>query len=136
MMAVGFWALLAGCASVPSEREAGAALSELHSFYVVRPADETHGVDRLIVNELDLLGLAATSGPGAARPAGVEGEITYLAKWVENDLFKLEIEIRPVAAGGKAVRAGSYLQRKQPGGMVHELLEILLPPRKVEERKG
>lgn len=127
---------VAGCATTEETRDYdGSALSELHSFYVVRAEDEAHGIDGVIVNELDLLGLVATSGPASARPADVEGEITYVARWVDNDLFKLEIEIRPTSKGAKVVRAGSYLQRKQPGGMVHELLEILLPPRKVEALK-
>ncbi len=124
---------LAGCATTEETRDyKGTALSELHSFYVVQSADDARGIDRLIVREIDLLGLEATSGPAAARPADVDGEITYVAKWVDDNLFKLELEIRPLSKGAEAVRAGSYLQRKQPSGMVHELLEILLPPRKVE----
>ena len=127
---------MSGCATSGEEGDyKGTTLSELHSFYVVQSEDEMHGIDRLIVNELDLLGLEATSGPVTKRPANVDGEITYVAKWVDNDLFKLEIEIRPLSKGAKAVRAGSYLQRKQPSGMVHELLEVLLPPRKVEPLK-
>lgn len=127
---------LSSCATPGEGREyKGTALSELHSFYVVQPEDETHGIDRVIVNELDLLGLEATSGPAAKRPADVDGEVTYVAKWVDNNLFKLEIEIRPLSKGANAVRAGSYLQRKQPSGMVHELLEVLLPPRRVEPLK-
>lgn len=109
-------------------------LSPLRSFYAVHSPDDAHGIDQLIAHQLDLLGLAATSGPAAAQPAGVDGEVTYLATWVDNNLFKLEIEIRPAGRGFKGVRAGSYLQRKQPPGMVHELLGILLPPRQVEER--
>ncbi|MBC7367972.1 MAG: hypothetical protein H7343_14360 [Undibacterium sp.] len=126
-----------GCATTGGrpDREETTALSELHSFYVVRAADEVRGIDQVIVKELDLLGLEASSGPATAQPEGADGKITYLTMWVDNDLFKLEIEIRPMAKGAKAVRAGSYLQRKQPGGMVHELLEILLPPRKTEPVK-
>ncbi len=127
---------MAGCATTEDKPATSAELSELRTFYAVRAADEGHGIDRMIVNELDLIGLAATSGPAEARPAGVDGQITYTARWVDNDLFKLEIEVLPIGSGAKAVRAGSYLQRKQPSGMGHEPLEVLLPPRKVEALKN
>jgi hypothetical protein len=107
----------------------------MRSFYVVRPADETRGIDGVIVRELDLLGLSAVSGAAEAKPAGVEAEVRYVARWVDGNLFKLEIEIRPLTTAGPAVRAESYLQRKQASGMVQELLAILLPPRTLTEAK-
>ncbi len=128
----GLW----GCATPTAtgdDREA-ADLSQFRTFYVVRSADDTRGIDRVILHQLDLLGLKATSGVASARPSDVDGEVTYLATWVDNSLFKLEIEIRPAAGGLKGTRAGSYLQRKQPDGMVHELLQIILPPRAAEAR--
>jgi hypothetical protein len=118
---------LAGCETTPSTPAKVADFSAMRSFYVVRSADETRGIDAVIVRELDLLGLQATSGAAEARPAGVDGEVRYVARWVDGNLFKLQIEIRPAAAG-QAVHAESYLQRKQASGMVQELLAILLPP--------
>eukprot|EP01034_Spumella_vulgaris_P012596 gene12596-16038_t len=126
-LAVGLALGLAGCATVPAPRASKADFSAMRSFYVVRPADETRGIDAVIVRELDLLGLSATSGAAEAKPAGAEAEVRYVARWVDGNLFKLEIEIRPSATAREAVRAESYLQRKQAGGMVQELLEILLP---------
>lgn len=119
---------LAGCETTPSTPAKVADFSAMRSFYVVRAADETRGIDGVIVRELDLLGLQATSGAAEARPAGVDGEVRYVARWVDGNLFKLQIEIRPVATPGQAVHAESYLQRKQASGMVQELLAILLPP--------
>jgi len=119
---------LAGCETTPSTPAKVADFSAMRSFYVVRSADETRGIDAVIVRELDLLGLQATSGAAEARPAGVDGEVRYVARWVDGNLFKLQIGIRPAAAAGQAVHAESYLQRKQASGMVQELLAILLPP--------
>lgn len=136
----GGWAVvlvlgLVGCATEPVARTGKEELSAMRSFYVVRPVDETRGIDGVIVRELDLLGLSAVSGAAEAKPAGVEAEVRYVARWVDGNLFKLEIEIRPLTTAGPAVRAESYLQRKQASGMVQELLAILLPPRTLTEAK-
>jgi hypothetical protein len=125
----------AGCETVPVRHTGRADFSAMRSFYVVRSAEETRGIDAVIVRELDLLGLSATSGAAEAKPLGAEAEVRYVARWVDGNLFKLEIEIRPLAMAGEAVRAESYLQRKQASGMVQELLAILLPPRTLGEAK-
>ena len=135
-LAAGLALGLVGCATTaPAPRSGKADFSAMRSFYVVRPPDETRGIDAVIVRELDLLGLNATSGTAEAKPAGAEAEVRYVARWVDGNLFKLEIEIRPLATAGEAMRAESYLQRKQASGMVQELLEILLPPRTVADVK-
>lgn len=126
---------LAGCETVPSKSAPAVDFGAMRTFYVVRAPDDTRGIDGVIVRELDLLGLTATSGPAEARPAGVEGEVRYVARWVDGNLFKLQLGIQSVASPSQAVQAESYLQRKQAGGMVQELLAILLPPQTSSEVK-
>jgi len=100
----------------------GTTRSERHFFWVVQSGDKKHGSDRVIVTERDLLGLEVTSGPATKRRADVggDGEITYVAKWVDDNLFPLESQIRPRSKDAKAAGTGSYLQtylrREQRGG--------------------
>ncbi len=124
--------MLAGCAPwhAYSHKVEPADLSQLKTFYVLHNKDDTGGLDNIVQEALESLGLEATTGGPDRIPDDIDALVTYEFHWfwdLATYLLMLKILIRnpenewPLAMG-ESVRPS--LARKPPADMA---MEILLP---------
>ncbi|MEA3643937.1 MAG: hypothetical protein VBE63_29020 [Lamprobacter sp.] len=121
--------MLSGCASsLEAEKIPGVDLADLDSFYVRKLPADGRGVERLIADELTMMGKRATSGAEQQPPYQVDAIVTYQDKWmwdITMYMINLSIQVRDaendlVLARGNSMR--SSLARKSPEDMVKEVL--------------
>ena len=124
--------LMSSCASISTKKAPSANLTNLNTFYVQRlPADE-RGIERVISDQLNLLGYKSTYGKLAAPSNPVDAIVTYRDKWMWDltmYMIKLNLEIRDgedmrVLASGESHRPS--LVRKSPEEMAKEILVNIL----------
>ncbi len=89
---------LASCSSIePAKIMDGAALSGIHSAYVVRHEESKEGIPQAIQDALVAQGVRTTHGSLADKPAGVDAYVTYVDRWqwdIGMYLASLDVEIR------------------------------------------
>lgn len=127
--------LLTACSNVSTQRDPGADLARLHHFYVERRLGDDHHLDEHIVQELQTLGLEASSGPLTMKPDGVDAIVSYTDRWAwdfKTYLIELNLEVRD-AHSGKVLTTGRFYQpsitTKSPPEMIREMLQPLFGPR-------
>ncbi len=120
--------LLSSCASISTTKAPSASLTNLNTFYVQKlPADE-RGIERVISDQLNLLGYKSTYGKLATPSNPVDAIVTYRDKWMWDltmYMLQLNLEIRDgkdmrLLASGKSRRPS--LARKSPEEMAKEIL--------------
>lgn len=129
LLAVILAAFLSGCVTqLNAEVTPGAKLDEVKKIYVVRLPSDTRGVERLIADRLNLMGLTATSGEKAAMPEDVDAVVTYQDKWmwdITMYMIELNVQLRHPKtemsfAAGHTMRTS--LVRKSPPELIEEVL--------------
>jgi len=123
--------LASACSSFTTQVSPGVNIKDYKTFYVEKlPADERH-IDHVIRDEMNKLGLAATAGPGAERPANVAAVVTYEDRWMwDITMYMLSLQINIRNASNDVLLANgstSYtsLVRKSPEFMAREILTTI-----------
>jgi hypothetical protein len=106
----------------------GADLSPLKTVYVQKLAADGRGIDRLIADQLTLMGFIATNGVNDLPSSPVDAVVTYQDKWmwdITMYMIQLSVQIRDgqtrmLLATGQAMHTS--LVRKSPEEMVEEVL--------------
>ncbi len=102
--------------------------TQLMKFYVVRFGPDNRGTNRLITNQLNIMGYEATTGPEDKAPNCVDVVVTYQDKWrwdIKMYMLELDITFRNPKTNSLLAVGNSYhtsLSRKSPGRMVREVL--------------
>ena len=123
--------VLAGCASMASNTAPGADLSQIKKIYVVHLLPDERGINRVIADQLNMMGYQATTGEASAVPANIDATLTYQDKWmwdITMYMIQLNVQLREPKTDIALATAQSYrpsLQRKSPGGMAEEVLTSL-----------
>jgi hypothetical protein len=106
-------------------------LGKLKAFYVVHlPADDRN-IDKIIADQLNLMGYKATAGESSSTPANVDAVVTYQDRWmwdITMYMIELNIQVRDpqtnfVLASGRSMRPS--LERKSPPDMAQEVLQSI-----------
>ena len=124
--------VLTGCASLKSQKSPTANLNTLKSFYVQKLPADGRGIERIISDQLNLLGYKSTYGDTSKPSNTVDAIVTYQDRWmwdITMYMLRLNIQIRDgetsmVLASGESYRPS--LQRKSPDEMVREVLSKIL----------
>lgn len=120
---------LTACAeSLNTKKVPGADLTPLKTFYVQKLAADGRGIDRLIADQLTLMGFIATNGVNDLPSSPVDAVVTYQDKWmwdITMYMIQLSVQIRDgqtrmLLATGQAMHTS--LVRKSPEEMVEEVL--------------
>lgn len=124
---------LTGCATKTSQVAPGADLRSIERIHVVRlPADQ-RGINRVIADQLGVMGCKATTGDAGSAPTDAQALLTYQDKWmwdITMYMIELNVQLREPATEVALATARSYrpsLQRKSPPEMAKEVLAELLP---------
>lgn len=119
---------LGGCASMSSSTAPGADFSAIKNIHVVKlPADE-RGIDRILADELNMMGFKTTIGSPLSMPADADAVLTYQDKWmwdITMYMIELNVQLREPKTEIALASAKSYrpsLQRKAPSEMAKEVL--------------
>jgi hypothetical protein len=120
--------LFTGCANMAATVAPGADLSKIKKVHVVKlPADQ-RGIDKVIADELNVMGYATTLGVESRVPAGTDAVLTYQDKWmwdITMYMIELNVQLRDPQTNMAMATAKSYrpsLQRKSPPEMAKEVL--------------
>lgn len=124
--------VLSGCATMSSTRAPGVDLSNIRTIYVIKLLADGREINKVIADELSLLGYQATTGLETDIPQGVDATLTYQDRWmwdITMYMLRLNIQVRDPKTGALLAEGESYrpsLQRKEPNGMAREVLESIL----------
>jgi hypothetical protein len=118
---------LSGCAvnRATANVDPNANLAAIKRVHVVKVAEDSRGIDKLIADKFTKMGITATTGPG--KGTGVDAVVTYIDKWmwdITMYMIELTVVVRnpandfPVATGNSL---HTSLTRKSPTEMVDEV---------------
>ncbi len=118
-------ALLAGCSTLQTHLEPKTDLARLTHVFVQQNLNDNHGLDLMIVRELQARGLKAESGPMTLMPQEAEAYLTYQDQWqgdFRSHLFALGLTVRnartdAILASTSYIRPTSFLSSSSK--MVH-----------------
>jgi hypothetical protein len=119
-----------GCASTSGTVAPNIDLNRIKSVYVQHLPADGRGVDRIIADQLNLMGYKASTG--TRDPAAqIDAVLTYQDKWmwdITMYMIELNVQLRDPKTETALATARSYrpsLQRKSPPEMAKEVLETL-----------
>lgn len=123
--------LLASCASVHVQKEAGTNVTRFKKIYVEHRLADGRGIDLLIVQELQRLGYEASSGPLTMTPADTGAIVTYDDEWNWDFtlyMITLYVQVRN-ARTGQVLASLDYghpaIGNKSPAAMVKGAIDPL-----------
>jgi hypothetical protein len=126
--------LLAGCSTLNTHITPNANLSQLKHIYVQQSLNDNHGLNILIVEQLQARGIQAESGPLTLMPREVKAYLVYEDHWewdFKDSLISLGITVRDATAD-HLLASASYTHptafMKSPAFMVRTVLEGLFSP--------
>lgn len=113
----------------------GADLSAVKKVHVVRSSSDDRGIDRVIAEQITLLGRTATHGAQNQAPGDADAIVTYQDKWmwdITMYMIELNIQVRDprsevALASGHSLRTS--LARRSPPEMAKEVLSDLFKRR-------
>ncbi len=125
---------LAGCSTLNTHFMPGADPVRFKYIYVQQNLNDNHGLDALIVKELQARGIRAESGPMTLMPRDVKYYLTYDDHWewdFKDALISLGLNVRDATTD--RLLAAVMFQRptafmRQPDSMVRAVLDGLLNP--------
>lgn len=123
---------LVGCASLDVERVPGRSVDTAQSFYVEKLPADGRGIERVIADQLNLMGYRAGSGPAREHDEGTDVLVTYQDRWawdITMYMRQLDIQFRDPQTLQAWVSASSRrdsLTRKAPPEMAREVLEEMV----------
>jgi hypothetical protein len=131
LIALLWFSLLAGCTSVVSDSKTVAHMAPLKHFFVEQRLNDNHGIDELIVKELQALGRDASSGPLTMMPDNTEAVISYQDNWAfdfTTHMVGLEVLVR-LPRKAESLATGHYsnngISRNTPAEIVHEVISTM-----------
>lgn len=74
-------AVMTGCATVDAERATDDILTDSTRFYVEKLDADERGMERVIADELNALGLHSTYGTDVANGDDIDVLVTYQDRW-------------------------------------------------------
>jgi len=122
--------LISGCATnLTSKIAQDTNLSELGKIFVVHFEPDKRELNRIIADQLTLMGYPAITGEKDVIPEDVDTLVTYIDNWqwdISNYMIKINIQFRDrktekIIAIGESYRTS--LVRKTPKEMIQETLE-------------
>jgi hypothetical protein len=132
VLAVGL--LAAGCSTLNTHFAPNANLSRCPHIYVQQSLNDNHGLDALIVKELQARGIQAESGPLTLMPRDAKVYLTYQDQWdwdFKNYLIALSLNARDATTDGLLATVSYFRPTafiKTPAFMVQTALDGLLDP--------
>ena len=126
--------ILAGCSTLDTRVAPDAGVSRLKHIYVQQSLNDNHGLDALIVKELQARGLQAESGPLTLMPRDVKVYLIYDDHWdwdFKDYLISLGVTLRDATtdrflASARYFRPTAFM--KTPDFMVHTVVDGLFNP--------
>jgi hypothetical protein len=120
--------LLAACSSVATHKNPKTDFSKYHHIFVEARLGDDHGLDEVIVRELQAMGYNATSGPLTMKPDDVDVLIFYQDRWtwdfktymITFNLTVYDARKDQMLADGNT--AHQSMIGKSPAEMIHEVL--------------
>lgn len=126
--------LLAGCSSLNTHITPNANLGQLKHIYVQQNLNDNHGLDMLIVKQLQARSIQAESGPLTLMPREVKAYLVYDDHWewdFKDSLISLGVVVRD-ATSDHLLAAANYTHptafMKTPAFMVQTVIEGLFSP--------
>lgn len=126
--------LLAGCSTLDTHLEPKTDLSQLKYVWVQQSLNDNHGLDAMIVRELQSRGIQAASGPLTLMPLTARAYITYQDQWdwdFKDYLISLGITVRDARDDRIMATAGYFRPTaflKASADMVHVVIGALFKP--------
>lgn len=122
--------VLTGCANTElvSDIDPQVDISQIRSVHVVKFKKDNRGIEKLIANNLNNLGIQATASPTKHPKQPVQAIVEYRDKWMWDltmYMLELNIDFRDPETNYKFATGRSYrtsLARKSPEEMVDEVL--------------
>jgi hypothetical protein len=126
--------LLVGCSTLNTHFAPNANVGQLKHIYVQQSLNDNHGLDILIVKQLQARGIQAESGPLTLMPRDVKAYLVYEDRWdwdFKDYLIGLGVTVRDATsdhllATSRYFRPTAFL--KSPAFMVQSVLEGLFNP--------
>jgi len=126
--------LLAGCSTLTTRIPPGTDLGRFKHIYVQQSLNDNHGLDALVVRELQARGLQAESGPLTLMPRDAKAYLVYEDHWdwdFKDYLISITLSMRDATtdrllAGASFFRPTAFM--KTPEYMVKTVLDGLLNP--------
>jgi hypothetical protein len=126
--------ILCGCSTLSTHFEPNANLARFKHVFVQQSLNDNHGLDALIVKDLQARGLQAESGPLTLMPRDVKVYITYEDRWdwdFRDYLISLGMNVRDATtdrllANARYFRPTAFM--KTPDFMVRTVLDGLFNP--------
>jgi hypothetical protein len=123
--------LLAGCSTLDTHIEPKTDLSQLKHVFVQQSLNDNHGLDVMLVRELQARGLQAESGPLTLMPPAATAYIIYEDHWewdFKDSLISLGLTVRDagtdrIMATTSCVRPTAFL--RSSADMVHLTVDAL-----------
>ena len=121
-------ALLTACSTVATHKNSKTDFSKYHHIFVEARLGDDHGLDEIIVRELQAMGYNASSGPLTMKPDDVDVFIFYQDRWAwdfKSYMTEFNLTVRD-SRKDQILATGSSLHRsmfkKTPADMIHEVL--------------
>jgi hypothetical protein len=74
--------VFSGCATMSSSRSPGVDLTKIKRIYVIKLSSDGRVINRVIADQLNLMGYQTTTGLETDVPQGVDATITYQDRWM------------------------------------------------------
>jgi len=125
-------AFLGGCSTLDTHVEPAVDLTQLKHVFVQSNLNDNHGLDAMIVRELQARGLQAESGPLTLMPDAATAYLTYQDQWdwdFKDYLISLSLSLRDartdkIMASAVYFRPTAFL--RSSAVMVHSTVDALL----------
>ena len=121
-------ALLTACSTVATHKNPKTDFSKYHHIYVEARLGDDHGLDEIIVRELQGMGYHASSGTLTMKPDDVDVLIFYQDRWTwdfKTYMIEFNLTVRD-SRKDQILAAGSSLHpsvfQKSPARMIREVL--------------
>jgi hypothetical protein len=126
--------ILSGCSTLSTRFAPNSNLARFKHIYVQQSLNDNHGLDALIVKELQARGIQAESGPLTLMPRDVKIYLIYEDHWdwdIKDYLISLGMSVRDATtdrllANARYFRPTAFM--KTPDFMVRTVLDGLLDP--------
>ena len=124
--------VLGGCSTLDTHVEPAVDLTQLKHVFVQSNLNDNHGLDAMLVRELQARGLQAESGPLTLMPDAATAYLTYQDQWdwdFKDYLISLSLNLRDartdkIMASAVYFRPTAFL--KSSAVMVHLTVDALL----------
>jgi hypothetical protein len=121
-------ALFTACSTVATHKDAKTDFGKYHHIFVEARLGDDHGLDEIIVRELQAMGYHASSGPLTMKPDDVDVLIFYQDRWawdfktymIEFSLSVHDARKDQILADGSSSHQSVF--KKSPADMIHEVL--------------